>query len=208
MNAPQTSQAPRKIGRGYIVAAVILLMMGLGFTGVAGYLRLGSESTVLRRSVMNNVAGRWDKKFAVHVGWFTMGVVRWGSHWFSVPPEARAALEACHGVEVGVYKLQPDAGAVDSAAIFSTADAAMSRRGWERAVCVVKPNQMVGIYVPRRGLSCSSLACSVVVLNDRDLVVGTARGNPQPLLEIAARKSGRGNGHADGLVSGLLAGIR
>jgi hypothetical protein len=44
---------------------------------------------------------------------------------------------------------------------------------------------LVGIYVPRRGVSLKYAECCLVVWHDRELVVASVRGNLEPLMEIA-----------------------
>ena len=43
----------------------------------------------LRSSVIESVPGQWDKRFAVHVGGLTLGLVRFGSLFFNLPPEPK-----------------------------------------------------------------------------------------------------------------------
>jgi len=136
---------------------------------------------------MESVPGQWDKQFAVHVGWLTMGVVRWGSSFFKLPPEPKAALEAVHGAEVGVYKLHDAARSFDYSAVFAAADKSMRRRGWERIVGVAQRGQFVAVYMPRDIHTFKRMGCCVVVLNDQNLVVASARGNLLPLFELATQ---------------------
>jgi len=172
--------------RAIIVSATLLLLFLCG-CGVAGYFQLGSEATILRKCIMTSVPGQWDKKIAVHLGGLTCGLVRAGSRLFNLPPEPRAALEAVHGVEVGVYKLQEQPVSLNRQAIFSKADQAMTARGWLRVVGVAKGTDIVAIYIPRTGFSARQMSCCLLVLDDQNLVVASARGNPQPLLAIAAK---------------------
>ena len=176
---------PRK---GYLLLLVVLLVPLVCAFGVRGYFRLSSETKALRQTVMSAIPGQWNKRFAVHVGWLTMDLVRAGSQFVNLPPEPRAALEALHGAEVGVYKLDHDPVRIDAGAIFAAADRAMKTPGWERIVGVVEADQLVAAYVPARAVSAKRMACALVVLHQRDLVVVSARGNLQPLLQIAGRK--------------------
>jgi hypothetical protein len=137
---------------------------------------------------MESVPGQWDKRFAVHVGSLTLGLVRFGSQFFTLPPEPKAALGALHGAEVGVYRLEGSPATLNYPAMFVAADKAMKRCGWERIVGVAKGTQFVAVYMPRNARSLQRMDCSVVVLNERDLVVAGARGNIEPLLDLAQRK--------------------
>ena len=117
-----------------------------------------------------------------------MGLVRAGSHLVKLPAEPRAALDALHAAEVGIYRLKEEPVSVEYSAIFPAADRAMKARGWERMVAVVQRDEFVVVYLPRKGVSLENMACCVMVLQGRDLVVASVRGNPQPLLELAAKE--------------------
>jgi hypothetical protein len=152
---------------------------------LASYFRLSSASQALRTSVMNSVAGQWHKKFAIHVGWPTMALVRNGSRLFHMPPEPRAALDAVHAAEVGIYNLEGQAGLPDYSSVVRATDKAMAGRGWVRIVGVAQNAEFVAVYIPKKGISLKKMGCCVVVLQDRQLVIASARGNLEPLLAIA-----------------------
>ncbi len=187
MNPTEQQKPAFRLRKAHVAALVIVGMLLACAAGVAGYFRLGSETRALRGSLMATVAGQWEKKFAVHVGWLTLGLVRVGTRCVNLPPEPRAALDALHGLEVGVYRLQHQPVSLDRRTIFPDADRVMRVRGWERIVGVVRSHELVGIYIPRKGLSPGRMACCLVVLKDRDLVVASARGSLEPLLRIAAK---------------------
>jgi hypothetical protein len=155
--------------------------------GVLGMLRLGSEATILRKTLMSSVPGNWDKKIAIRVGGITTALVRGGSLFFNLPPEPRAALDALHGAEVGVYNLREEPGYVERGPILTRADQAMVARGWDRIVGVVQENDLVAVYVPHKKVSARNFRCCVVVFSGRDLVVVSARGNVEPLLALAQK---------------------
>lgn len=168
-----------------IVLVGVLAVLVLTVVGVTGYFRLSSETEILRESAMGCVNGAWNKKIALHIGVVTTGLVRAGSHLFKLAPEPQAAFDSIRSAEVGVYKLQTDAGWVDHREILARADKAMSARRWDRVVGVSRENELVAVYVPRRGLSTERMRCCVLVLQGRDLVVAGASGNLEPLLQIA-----------------------
>jgi len=212
MNSIEPSKPPpERFRKRYVVAPAFVFLLCCCAWGAAGYFRLGSETSALRASLMGSVGGRWNKKIAIHAGGLTMGLVRAGSRLFHLPPEPRAAIEALHGAEVGVYKLQQAPLSVDHAAILSAADKAMARRGWDRMVGVAKENELVAVYVPRKGISPGRMRACVMVLHDRDLVVVSARGNLKPLLEIANKRfevSGKRQFFAQSFVAGNREGGR
>jgi len=169
----------------HLVILFLLLGFGLSVVGVTGYFRLGSDSSALRSSLMESSPGQWHKKIAVHVGGLTMGVLRTGLRWVKLPAEPRAAIEALRGAEVGIYKLETDPSWLNQEKIVATADKVMRSRGWDRVVGVVKEGDLVLAYIPRRGLSVGSMKCCLMVLHGENLVVGSARGNLRPLMELA-----------------------
>jgi hypothetical protein len=170
-----------------VVLALVLCLPLLCVIGIAGFFRLSSATQALRSSVIESLPGQWDKRFAVHVGGVTLGLVRFGSRFFNLPPEPKAALAVLHGAEVGVYKLQDAPSAPDYSAMFTAADKCMRRRGWERIVGVAQGRQFVAVYMPRNLRTAKRMECCVAVLNEQDLVVASARGNLEPLLELATQ---------------------
>lgn len=174
----------------YVVLALVLCLPLLGAIGITGYFRLSSPTQALRSSVIESVPGQWDKRFAGRVGGLTLGLVWFISHFFNMPPEAEAALAALHGAEVGVYNLHDAPSTLDYSAMFLAADKRMRRLGWERTVGVARGRQFVAVYMPRNLRTVKRMACCVAVLNEEDLVVASARGNLQPLIELATQHLG------------------
>lgn len=188
MNSTETTRPAFRVRKRHIVALVIVCLLAFCGIGVAGFFRLGSETRALRGALMRTVAGQWDKRFAVHVGSLTLGLARVGSRFVPLPPEPRAAFDALRGAEVGVYRLQQRPEPVDATAILRAADQAMRERSWSRVVGVVNDNTIVGVYVPDRGRSPGRAACCLMVLQHRNLVVASVRGNLGPLWELAAQR--------------------
>jgi len=135
---------------------------------------------------MESVPGQWHERFAVNVGCLTLGLARFGSRFFHLPREPRAALQALYRGELGVYELEEAMSPPDYAAILRTADKSMRRRGWERIVGVAQGSQFVAVYAPSN-VHLKDMSCCVAVLNDQNLIVVSARGNISPLLELAQR---------------------
>jgi len=188
LNSPKPDKAWPLFGFASVALLSIPIVVLLAVIGVAGYFRLSPDASTLRQSLMSEVSGTWHKKFVIHVGPLTTGVVRLCSGWFKLPREPKAALEAIHGAEVGVYKLDGEVLPLNGGAVLARADKAMSSRGWVRAVGVCKEEELVAIYLPRRTFCSQNLKCALLVCHSRDLVVVSARGNLEPLLEIARRQ--------------------
>lgn len=151
--------------------------------GVTGYFRVSPETAALRASLMQSVPGTWHKKIALSVGSVTTGLVRAGSRFINMPSEPRAALDALHGAEVGIYRLEEEV-AVNKGAALQAADKAMKSRGWDRIVGVVGERELVAVYFPRKA-SPRDVKCCVLVFQGCDLVVASVRGNLEPLVQLA-----------------------
>ncbi len=188
MNPTEPPKPRFELRKRHVVVLAVVCLPLFCAVGIAGYFRLGSDTQALRGSLMSSVTGQWEKKFAVHVGGLTLGLARAGARFVNLPAEPRAALEALHGAEVGVYRLAQEPAFVDHGTIFPAADRAMSAQGWERIVALVQPHELVGVYIPRKGVSRGRMACCLVVLKDRDLVVVSARGNVDPLMKLARQE--------------------
>jgi len=167
--------------------ALVLLAPAICAYGITGYFRLGSETKALQRTVMKAMGGECQKKFAIHAGWLTMGAVRLGTRWVNMPPEPRAALEALRTAEVGVYALDEEPAQADSGALFQEVGVAMGARGWDRIVGVAHGKDMVSVFIPHKANLSRQIACCLMVVSGRNLVIASVRGNPGPLLEIAQR---------------------
>jgi hypothetical protein len=160
-------------------------LIGLGAYGISSFLRLSRDTAVLRDCLLEAVPSPVEKKIAVSVGPITTGFVRLGSRFFNVPPEPRAALNAFRSGEVGIYRLETPPTASERATIISKADKSMGRCGWTRVVGVAQKEGLVAVYAPAKGMSMSRMKCCVMVLNDCDVVLVSARANLNPLVALA-----------------------
>jgi len=178
-----TGSSPALIG--LILLGIVLLFCAWAIVGVTGYFRLGSETSGLRSAALASLPGTINKRVAVSVGWFSTALVRFGSRFFTMPPEPRAALDSVRGASVGVYQLEQDPTSSSVRQLIISADAKMKGFGWDRVVGVTKEHELVAVYFPHRHVSASNLRCCVLVLQNRDLVIVSAAGNLEPLLELA-----------------------
>jgi len=186
-NPVRTKRARTVLTAGFLVISALLLIFVVAVVGITGFFRLSSPAAALRTSVMSAVPGPWDKTVALRVGWCTTGLIRAGARLFEMPAEARSAMDALHGAEVGVYKLERDPVPTDFKGLFAAADRAMHRRGWDRIVGVVEEQQFVAVYFPRGKVSPRAVKCCVVVLQGRELVIASASGNLEPLIQLAEK---------------------
>ena len=176
LGAIPSSRPPSRLRLICLILLPILLLPVLCVVGIASYFHLGSSTRALGSAVMESVPGEWHKQFAVNVGYVTVGLVRFGSAFFRLPPEARAALQALDGGEVGVYEVKGETLHPDYAAILGAADKAMRRRGWERVVGVSDGSQ------------CRGGLCARQKSWQRHLVLRRGSRRPEPHRRFSARQ--------------------
>lgn len=173
-----------------IVVSVGLAVLGIALVvGVASYFRLSSETRALRNGLIKASGADWHQQIAFNVGRMTLGVARTGLSLVHLDKEARAALESMHGLEVGIYQLPAAAKTPDRAAMLIAADKAMLARGWERAVGVMEGHELVAIYLPEKNTNMQRLNCCVMVFDGRQMILASARTNPQPLVKCLLDRS-------------------
>jgi len=196
MNPPPVPLAikpPAKRQWLWLILVIILLPLiplgGLAL-GVASYFRLSSDTRALRNELTRASGTEWRKQIGLNIGDTTLGMAR-GTLWFikGIDRDVQMALRAVHGVEVGIYELDSASKAPDPAAMLNAADKAMNNRGWERVVGVLDNGQMVCVFVPAKISSANQMKCCVAVLEDRKLIVVSAKADPRPLVELARNKS-------------------
>jgi len=73
--------------------------------------------------------------------------------------------------------------------MLAAADSAMTARGWERLVGIIDGRNLVTVYFPQK-ISVHRLKCCVMVFDGKELVLVSAQGNPEPLLEYALAQPG------------------
>ena len=151
--------------------------------GVTSYFRLSSDTRALRDGLIGSSGVDWHQKIALNVGGLTLGVARSGLSLIHLDERARAALQTVRGVEVGIYELSAADETPDRNAMLVAADKAMRARGWERVVGVMAEHELVAIYVPEKNTTFHRLNCCVMVFDGRQMVLASARTNPQPLVQ-------------------------
>jgi hypothetical protein len=88
-------------------------------------------------------------------------------------------------VEVSVHELTSSR--PDRARILTDADARMSKRGWDRVVMVLEGQTAVAVYTQAE--QSGDLKISALVLEGRQMVAVTGRGNLEPIFELAMKKA-------------------
>ncbi len=168
-------------------AIVVTFMLTVVLFGVGLFRSFGlsSDAAALRDGLMKSAAADWNREIEVGVGSFALNLARTALTFVRLEPEARAALRAFRGGDVGVYQRQHRQKRLDHAALLDAADKTMTARGWDRMVGVVGQDELMAIYVPRRVSSPRDMRICLVALNGQELVVASVRSNLEPLLELA-----------------------
>ena len=184
------SEALRRSSRPHLLPK---LGTALGFALLSivltGCWKMSSEAEALRDSLMKSAAVEWDREFEIGVGALTLNLARAGLAFIDLDHDARAALNAIRGADVGIYRLHHGRKNFDHATLLSAADDAMAVRGCDRAVAVVNQRELVAVYVPRQIRSTRNFKVFLVVLDGRKMVIVSARNNLELLIDMALRHS-------------------
>jgi len=174
--------------RGSARLVVLLVLSGfavlmLCLAGLASCFFLGSDARTLRNAFFKAAPAAWHQKVAVNIGPVASGAVRLGSRFFKTPPEARAGIAAFRGAEVGIYRTSESPRNLDVSGL-AQVDKAMARRGWHRIVKVMKDSDLVMVFLPAKSLTTARMRCCFLVAHGNDLVVGSARCDLDPVLNL------------------------
>jgi hypothetical protein len=180
---PKTRPSARRLWL-WCLLVTPLLLLGLLGAGVASCFRLGADARAMRNGLIKSSGVDWRQQIALNTGWLTWSAVRAGLSWVRLNPAARAALQSIHGAGVGIYQLPTGTPPPNRAAMLVTADSAMTARGWERLVGVIDARDLVAVYIPK-AVSARRLKCCVLVFDGKQMVLVSAQGNLQPILEYA-----------------------
>ena len=181
---PVTRRPARRLWLWALLAAPLLLLILLG-TLVANCFGLPSEARVLRNKLILSSGVEWQQKIALNANALTLGAVRSGLSFVRLDPRARAAIQSVRSAGVGIYQLASGTRSPDRTAMLVAADSAMSARDWERVVGVMDGHDLVAVYVPKEIISARCVKCCVMVFDGKEMVLVSARGNLEPLLQYA-----------------------
>lgn len=154
-------------------------------------LTLNRETAVLREAMFTatGVRGKMQVQLDLGAGW--MQAARWTVALIpKVPAEAKLALAAARRACVGVYKIPAHTRVRDSAGLLAQADAAMSARGWSRAVTVTERKQTVLIYTHDHAKDGERLHACIAVLDGTEMVVASTEIAAEPLQRLVASHGG------------------
>jgi hypothetical protein len=164
-----------------------LTFLGVGIYAITSFIRLGSDERALRNDLLRAAAVPWQKQGEVNVGFCTTSLARVGLSFANLPPEAQTAVNCVRAGQVGVYHFQEPPSRADRAAMFTAADKTMSKRGWERLVGVLDPENLVAVYVPSEFTSTRNIKVCVAVIDDERLFIASVRGDLEPLIHLMSK---------------------
>lgn len=154
-------------------------------------LTLNRETATLREAMFaaTGVRGKVQVQIDLGTGW--MQAARWTMAVIpKVPEEAKLALAAARRACVGVYKIPANTRVQDGAELLAYADAAMSARGWSRAVTVTEKKQTVLIYTHDEALDGELLRVCIAVVDGTEMVVVSTELAAEPLQRLVASHGG------------------
>lgn len=189
MNAiatPPVTRAPNRNPWLWLLLLLVSLpfvVIGALTVAVANCFYLSADTEDSQSELARAGGSEWRQQIAFSIGSVPLWAARTGLACVKMDAEARAAVQSVRGVEVGIYELASGSKAPDRAAMLTAADKAMTAHGWERVVGVLDGDEMVGVYLPTKMTSPRRVQACVVVLDGRQLVIVSARGNLEPLME-------------------------
>jgi hypothetical protein len=162
------------------------IVLGLLSLLATGCFQPSNPVQALRDSLHQATGEAWMSEVELGIGALTLGLARAGGAALDLPPEARAVLQSVRNADVGVYRLRHPDRIVSGAAVLSAADRALAPQGWDRLVGVIDGrHKTVAIYVASEPEWTRRIKLCVVVIDGPQMVIVSARGNPEPLLELA-----------------------
>ena len=184
-SAPELNRASARCALVWIGLTVLVPFVALGVMalGVASYFHPSSDTRALRNELMEASGVEWRQQLGLNIGSLTWGAVRAGLSFVPLDSEARAAVQAVRGAEVGIYELASGPKRPDCAAMLAVADRVLNERAWERLVGVLDGENLVSVYLPANTVSARRVKCCVVVFDGRRMVLVSARANVEPLLQ-------------------------
>ena len=190
--APRLVSPPSRrlwFGVGFAVLLFPLVVLGVIALGVASYFHPSADTRALRNGLMKASGVEWRQSIGLNIGSATLGAVRAGLSFVPLDSKARAVVRSVRGVEVSIYELAAGTKSPDSAALLDAADTVLSDRGWERLVCVLDREELVGVYVPRKAILARQMKCCVLVFDGRQMIVVSARVDAEPMLRCLQNQS-------------------
>ncbi len=151
---------------------------------LTGCFQASNDTRALRAVLLENAEAQPDTQISFAVGSVALGLTRCGSWFVDLPPEARAGLAAARSAEVSVSEFGGRRGPGNPRNVLAKADRLMTEKGWEKMVTVLDRREAVLLYAKPAGLFEDQLRVTVVVMNEKELILVAAQAKLDPLLKL------------------------
>jgi len=179
----------------WLVWSLIALCVGIpsfALYTLAACFRLGPDAQALGEGFR----GRGAPGLELRLGALPMSLLRFGLHRAPLEPEARMALDALHGVEVGLYPFAGGGHPEETSERIIAGSAALSGRGWYQALGIANDEVTVSVHVREDERRPDRIQLCAVVQRESHVAVISVRGQvPDALLSAIGYRlpsSGRG----------------
>ena len=189
-----TGSIPSRTEGGFILkllfVLLLLLTLAVVATGVLIARSLQADPSLpdLRTPVLEALDVPTRSAVDVHVPPLIFTAGRLVSLCVEMEEELGQGLRVMRSARIGAYELgeQPDRESV--VRMMHRAGAVLEDRGWDRLVMVMDRNDAVLVYCAPPRKETDEVQASVIALSGRDLVIVSARGHLEPLVELAAAR--------------------
>lgn len=171
-----------------VLASICFVTFALVAFAVYRTVTVGSDLRSARNAVLRDAHLRFTHRIEATARPWLVSAARFGLGFAPLDPDARLAIQSIRGAEVGVYELTARPNEPDRRDLFKSLNVRMEERGWTRTVAVYDRDDMVMVYTPAKELSASKVEAFVIVLNDRQLVMVSGKGNLEPIVDLVNRK--------------------
>lgn len=193
---PHPTRSRNSCGRalatlGVLVPGLVIAVI-LARAAVVRSLEPPSDLQDVRAALLDRLEVARESDVEVTVPTWLPVISRFGASLADLDPRAITALRTVRCGFIGVYHLADTPARDDLLGMLEVADARLFKRSnWSRMVTVLDENQLIAAYgaAPTKP-SRESIDVFVVVLDNRDLVVLSARGYPQPLFDLVLQDVG------------------
>lgn len=184
---PQPVRARRGLRLGHWALVLFAAMSIVAVLEAASIFRLNRQASEVRDLIGLAVSGETSTQVQFSVGSGVLGLARFVVGFIDdVPAEALRAMAAVDSASVGVYRLHETPSIEERIAIMNRTAENMTEDGWYRVVAVHDDDELVMIFAPDADMAAGNLQLCIVVCDQNDLVVVSARGDVEPLRDIAA----------------------
>lgn len=170
---------------------LVLTMMGVALVLSVGAMvyvsvRPSSDFRDLQEVVLDELPSRPNMRISIRAPSVLVSLARFGLSFIDdIDDEARLAIRAVRGGQVGVFQLPQPVSQADKVRILNRANETMKENGWNRIVAVVERDEMVSIYTPEGVDDPKRLEVLTIVLSNNELVMVSAKGDLRPIWDLA-----------------------